>query len=39
VRFSDRDAIEAILDATKDSHYGVRSLVRAIIQSDLFRNK
>jgi Protein of unknown function (DUF1592)/Protein of unknown function (DUF1588)/Protein of unknown function (DUF1585)/Protein of unknown function (DUF1595) len=39
VRFSDRDAIEAILDATRDSHYGVRSLVHAIIQSGLFCNK
>ncbi len=39
VRFSDREAIEAILDATKDGHYGVRGLVHAIIQSDLFRNK
>ena len=39
VRFSDREALEAILEATKDGHYGVRSLVHAIIQSDLFRNK
>ena len=39
VRFSDREAIEAILDATEGGHYGVRSLVHAIIQSDLFRNK
>jgi hypothetical protein len=38
-RFSDREAIEAILDAAEGSHYGVRSLVHAIIQSDLFRNK
>jgi hypothetical protein len=39
VRFSDREAIEAVLDATEGGHYGVRSLVHAIIQSDLFRNK
>jgi hypothetical protein len=39
VRFSDREVIEAILDATEAGHYGVRSLVHAIIQSDLFRNK
>ncbi|HEY2154157.1 MAG TPA: DUF1592 domain-containing protein, partial [Isosphaeraceae bacterium] len=39
VRFSDREAIESILDATEGSHYGVRGLVHAIIQSDLFRSK
>ena len=39
VRFSDREAIEAILDATEGGRYGVRSLVHAIVQSDLFRNK
>jgi hypothetical protein len=39
VRFSDREQIEKILDATKPGGYGVRSLVHAIIQSDLFRNK
>src|SRR5438552_4393186 len=39
VRFSDREQIETILDAAKDSHYGVRSIVRAIVQSELFRNK
>ena len=39
VRFSDREAIEALLDATRDGRYGVRSIVHAIIQSDLFRDK
>jgi hypothetical protein len=39
VRFSDREEIERILDAAKESHYGVRSIVLAIVQSDLFRNK
>ncbi len=39
VRFSDRDEIETILDAAKASRYGVRSIVRAIMQSELFRNK
>ena len=39
VRFGDREQIEKILDATKPGGYGVRSLVHAIIQSDLFRNK
>ena len=39
VRFSDRQAIEKILDTAKASHYGVRSIVHAIVQSELFRNK
>jgi hypothetical protein len=39
VRFSDRAAIEQILATTKSSNYGVRSIVEAIIQSDLFLNK
>ncbi len=39
VRFSDRPALEAIVDATSDGHYGVRSLVHSLIQSPLFLNK
>ena len=39
VRFSDREEIEKILDAAKAGRYGVRSIVHAIVQSDLFRNK
>jgi hypothetical protein len=39
VRFSDREEIEKILAAAKGSGYGVRSLVHAIVQSELFRNK
>ena len=39
VRFSDREEIEKILAATKGSRYGVRSLVHAVVQSELFRNK
>ena len=39
VRFSDRPQIEKILQATKSSGYGVRSLVHAIVQSELFQNK
>jgi hypothetical protein len=38
-RFSDREQIEQILDAAQGSQYGVRTLVHAIIQSDLFRQK
>lgn len=39
VRFSDREEIENILDAAEADRYGVRSIVHAIVQSDLFRNK
>jgi hypothetical protein len=39
VRFSDRDEVEKILAAAKGSRYGVRSLVHAVVQSELFRNK
>ncbi len=36
VRFSDRPAIEAILQNARADHYGVRSLIYALIASDLF---
>lgn len=39
VRFSDRPQIEQILQSTKASRYGVRGLVHAIVQSDLFQMK
>jgi hypothetical protein len=39
IRFADRDAIEKILESTKASQYGVRSLVHAIVESDLFGSK
>jgi hypothetical protein len=39
VRFSDRDEVEKILAAAKANEYGVRSVVHAIVQSELFRNK
>jgi hypothetical protein len=39
VRFSDRAEIERIADAAKMSQYGLRDIVRQIVQSDLFRNK
>ncbi|HYV39880.1 MAG TPA: DUF1592 domain-containing protein, partial [Gemmataceae bacterium] len=39
VRFSDREEIEKILIETKATRYGVRSLVLAIVQSELFRGK
>ena len=39
VRFADREPIETILRNTSPSQYGVRSLVHALVQSELFRNK
>ena len=39
VRFSDRAQVEAILREAKARDYGVRSLVQAIVQSDLFQAK
>ncbi len=39
VRFSDRAAVEKILERSRPRGYGVRSLVHAIVQSDLFLNK
>jgi hypothetical protein len=39
IRFSDRAQVEQILKQTKASEYGVRSLVQAIVASDLFLNK
>jgi len=39
IRFSDRATVEHILEQTKADQYGVRSLVHAIVESDLFLNK
>jgi hypothetical protein len=39
VRFGDRPRLEALLDRTASKRWGVRSLVLAIVDSDLFRNK
>jgi len=39
VRFSDRPAVEKILERTRAGGYGVRSLVQAVVQSELFLNK
>ncbi len=36
---ADREAVEAIVVKTAASDYGLRSIVHAIVQSDLFRNK
>jgi hypothetical protein len=39
VRFGDRPKVEAILDRAQAKGYGVKSLVQAIIESEIFRNK
>lgn len=39
VTFGDRARVEAILDRARKSRYGVRSLVLALVESDLFRSK
>lgn len=39
VRFSDRGEVEKVLAAAKANRYGVRSVVHAVVQSELFRNK
>ena len=39
IRFSDRESIEKILTRASSSHYGVRSLVHELVQSELFVNK
>ena len=39
VRAQDKPAIDQVLAATEASGYGLRSLVHAVVQSDLFRNK
>lgn len=39
VRFGDRPEIEKVLDRASASQYGVRSLVREIVQSEIFQAK
>jgi mono/diheme cytochrome c family protein len=39
VRFGDRPKVEAILDRTKAGGYGIKSIVYAIVDSELFRSK
>jgi hypothetical protein len=39
VRFSDRQQIEDILTKAKTGDYGVRTLLHAVVQSDMFLNK
>jgi len=39
IHFADREPIEQILERASSSHYGVRSLIHELLQSELFRNK
>lgn len=39
VRFGDRPDVEIILDRSRSSGYGVKSVIYALIDSDLFRSK
>jgi hypothetical protein len=39
IRFADREPIEQMLERASSSHYGVRSLVHEVVQSELFRSK
>ena len=39
VSFGDRKTVEAILDQCADSDYGVRSLIHALVQTELFLHK
>ena len=39
IRFSDRDDIDAIVKKAKPSQHGLRSLIKEIVQSDLFHLK
>jgi len=39
VRFADRAAVEQILQRASSSHYGVRSLIHELVQSELFLKK
>lgn len=38
-QFADREAIAAIVKETESSDYGIRDLVHAVVQSELFRRK
>ena len=39
VGFGDRPDVEAILDATEGSQYGVKSIIHALVESRLFQIK
>lgn len=39
VRFVDRPAVDELMQQLKQEGYGVRSMIHALVQSELFRNK
>jgi hypothetical protein len=39
VRFADREQLELVLARASSSHYGVRTLIHELIQSELFLQK
>jgi hypothetical protein len=39
IRFSDRAAVEAIVAKARPAEYGLRSILHAVVQSELFLNK
>jgi hypothetical protein len=39
VRFGDRPELEELLDRARPGHYGVKSLIHALVQSPLFQTK
>ena len=39
VSFADRSTVDDILEQTRSSQHGLRSLIHAIVQSDLFRSR
>lgn len=39
LRFGDRPEVEKILDQAKAEHYGVSTLIHAVVQSELFQEK
>ena len=39
IRFGDRPVIEAILKKTAPDHYGVKAIILALVQSELFQSK
>jgi hypothetical protein len=39
VRFSERAQVEKILNATRSREHGIRTLVHAVVQSEMFQTK
>lgn len=39
IQFADRDDLEKLLEASRPSQFGLRTMLHEIIQSDLFLNK